>query len=110
MENHVHFRVCSSGHPDGGGKFRETMGLFGKSLDQRAVEALERIAAALELSVGQRQSTLPAEDATEIMYIDDEATYREELKKDLYFIRTGIRLKEDEPVPSVPAREFDELG
>ena len=84
------------------------MGLFSKSLDQRGIEALERIAAALELAtLGLRQSTEPTEDITEIMYVDDEKVFLDELKKDLYYERTGRRLKEDEPIPRVPAGEFE---
>jgi hypothetical protein len=82
---------------------------FRKSLEERRTEALERIADALETAVLHRRPAEPisGKDETAVMYTDDEAEFWKEFARDAYVQRGGKPLKDDEPLPSVPAKEHD---
>ncbi len=79
-----------------------------KKKEGRAVEALERIAAALEVLAFHRRPPSDGKDVSEIMYVDDEHTLAMELVRELYTARTGKRLREDEKIPEVPGKDLDE--
>lgn len=75
----------------------------------RAVEALERIATALETLAGLApRSELPG-DPTGVSYLDDEKDFRAEVARELYRMRTGKELLPGELPPRPPgAEEADE--
>lgn len=84
------------------------MDLF-RTKEGRVADALERIAAALEvLAFHRRPSSEGGEDVSAALYVDDEYNLAMELSKDMYALRTGIRLREDEKLPEVSGKEKDE--
>ncbi len=85
------------------------MALFESS---KAVEALERIASALEYMAGERKAQKGAPDVSGVSYVDDKEEYQKELLRDAYFQRTSIELPEGELPPNPESwleKDEDEL-
>jgi hypothetical protein len=80
------------------------MRLFQTS-NTRACEALERIAFALETLAGISERNIAPGDTSAVLYTDDIADLKREIRRDLYAERTGITLPWDEDPPDVPAAE-----
>jgi hypothetical protein len=72
------------------------MGLFDS---QKAVEALERIASALEYMAAERKPLEGSRDESGVSYVKDEDEVRKEVLREAYYQRTGIDLPEDELPP-----------
>lgn len=92
-----------------------TMGLF-KALNPSA-SALDRIADSLELLVahltrGGTSTTLRTtdedytKDGSSVGYVDDALSFMEETRRIEHFARTGVLLKEGDPIPG----PIDETG
>lgn len=72
---------------------------FDKLDDLRAISALERIAAALELLAKTSRMEPPVRDESAVMYVNDRDEAAKEERKEAYYQRTGIRLSEEDDVP-----------
>jgi len=67
--------------------------------DDRVVEALERIAAALEVLARTTDIFAEGEDESAVFYTNDAEDVQREMKREAYFNATGIRLEDGEEPP-----------
>lgn len=81
---------------------------FFNNTDSRAVEALERIAFALETLAGVSERGKAPEDSSAVLYTDDMKDLQREIRKDYYAERTGIQLAWDEDPPEVPGKDWED--